>query len=82
MNNIEDYLEYKEGKVFWKKAKGSRGVKGQRFGSFDGRYWHGMFNGKMYREHQLVWYLCKGYFPACLDHADGNSLNNNIENLR
>ena len=82
LNNINEYLEYKDGGVYWKKTKGSRGIKGNRFGSFDGRYRHGMFEGKMLREHQLVWFLHHGVFPLMLDHIDGNSLNNHIDNLR
>jgi hypothetical protein len=83
IEDMREYFEYKDGKIFWKKDKGSRGKVGQRFGSFDGsRYWHGMFNGKMYREHQLVWALLYGVIPEYIDHVDGNGLNNCIENLR
>lgn len=81
-NDIGVYFEYRDGGVYWKKAKGSRGVVGERFGSFDGRYRHGMFNKRMLREHQLVWFLHHGEIPKMIDHIDGDPLNNRIENLR
>lgn len=79
---ICEYLEYKNGGVYWKKDKGSRGKAGMRFGSFDGRYRHGMFCGKMFREHQLVWFLHHGYIPEYIDHVNNNPLDNSIDNLR
>lgn len=82
MSKIEDYLYENMGRVYWKKAKGSRGVVGNRFGSYSGRYWHGMFDGKMYKEHQLVFYLNRGYIPKNIDHINGDCLDNRIENLR
>jgi hypothetical protein len=82
MTKIEDYLYESMGRVYWKKAKGSRGIVGNRFGSYDGKYWHGMFEGKMYREHQLVWYLNYGYIPKYIDHINNNPTDNRIENLR
>lgn len=36
------------------------------------------------RVHRIIWELLKGPIPAtkCIDHIDGNSLNNKISNLR
>lgn len=82
-SQIHEYLEYKDGGVFWKKSKGSRGVVGDRVGSPDGKgYRHTYFNGKKYREHQLVWILCNNEEPSTLDHINGNRSDNRIENLR
>lgn len=82
MTNLKEYFEYQDGKIFWKKAKGSRGIVGERFGSYGGRYWHGMFEGKMYKEHQIVFYLQYGFIPDNIDHINGDCLDNRIENLR
>lgn len=35
-----------------------------------------------YFEHELVWYMHKGYFAKQLDHIDRDPTNNTIENLR
>lgn len=37
---------------------------------------------KMYKAHRLVFLYHNGYLPDQIDHADGDKLNNRIENLR
>lgn len=41
-------------------------------------------DGKEYRAHRLIWEMLKGPIPEGLliDHIDGDTLNNRIENLR
>lgn len=41
-------------------------------------------DGKEYRAHRLIWEMHYGPIPAnmLIDHIDGNTLNNKIENLR
>jgi hypothetical protein len=39
--------------------------------------------GKVYYAHRLVWFYHYGVFPTyMLDHKDGDSLNNRLDNLR
>ena len=41
-------------------------------------------DGKEYRAHRLIWEMYKGPIPegTLIDHIDGDSLNNRLENLR
>ena len=38
--------------------------------------------GKTYLIHRIIFLMHYGYLPKCIDHIDGNPLNNKIENLR
>ena len=46
-------------------------------------YWRSHIDGKDYKNHHLVWFLCTGVWPAKqLDHINRNKEDNRIENLR
>lgn len=48
------------------------------------KYQNVFIEGKIVKEHRAIWILHNGTIPdgMCLDHKDGNSNNNRIENLR
>jgi hypothetical protein len=66
--------------------KGSLGAAG--YLSFNKRtskkYWRIKFNAKSLMVHRLIWILINGNIPdnCVIDHIDGDSTNNRIENLR
>lgn len=84
-----DYLrsnfEYKDGNLYRTTCKG-----GEKIGNIAG--WVTKCNGREYKKmnvnkksiyvHQAIFLIHHGYLPKYIDHIDGNSLNNKIDNLR
>ena len=80
---VRSLFEYKDGELIWKKQIGHRCCIGKSAGNDNGNgYKKVTINGKSYYLHRLIWWYFNGKPPAMLDHVDGNSENNRIENLR
>ena len=79
---LHDLFEYCEGHLYWKVSK--RGVKkNQPAGTINLHgYWQTQIDGKIYKNHRLIFLMFYGWLPDQIDHIDRNSLNNKIENLR
>ena len=82
LDEINEYLEYKDGNLYWKKLNSTRTKIGDQAGYMRKGYLNIGFNCKEYPLHHLVFFMFKGYLPKLIDHIDGNKLNNKIENLR
>ncbi len=91
MMNWGDYFTYDSelGVLLWKLPRPRRhigSVAGNKHAN--GRCWtvHVTIYGKQKRfyAHRVIWEMCHGNIPdgMCIDHIDGDGLNNRIDNLR
>lgn len=77
--------DQKEGRFYWlKKGRGMRSHKLGQAGSFDAHgYGQVYVDGKVYKEHRLVWLYVYGELPIKqIDHINHDRRDNRIKNLR
>ncbi len=89
---LREHFEYdaKTGKLTWKKpqfrskAKVGAEVGVTRVTQWGKRYRCFFIRGKIYQVHRVIWKMQRHEIPDGyeIDHIDGNSLNNRIDNLR
>lgn len=78
-------FEYKDGMLLWKeRPKFSRKPKGDmEAGTASGHGYKKLsYQQKKYYAHQVIFLMQHGYIPELVDHIDGNTDNNKIDNLR
>jgi hypothetical protein len=83
--DVKKIYRYEDGNLYRLHCSG-----GQKVNSVAG--WETVCNGKKYKKiniknktyylHQIIFLYHYGFIPKYIDHADGDSLNNKIENLR
>lgn len=82
-NRVLELFDYCDGSLFWKVKPAKQISVGSEAGCVNQ---HGYsvirIDGVLHKMHRIVFLMHYGYLPDYIDHADGNRLNNNIENLR
>lgn len=82
-NEIKDLFEYREGVLYWKIKPCNNVQIGDQAGNKNVRgYWVTGIQRKLYQNHRLIFMWHYGYLPQYIDHINGNTLDNRIENLR
>jgi hypothetical protein len=81
-----NHFEYKDGDLYWKLPFYKRNdLIGKKAGTCTDKKTNRFsvtIYAKHYKLHRLIFLMFHGYMPKEVDHIDGNSLNNKIENLR
>jgi hypothetical protein len=78
-------FEYRDGVLYWKvRPQNSRKSKDDNTAGTvtTGGYVKVTIAQKKYYAHQIVFLMQHGYIPGVIDHIDGNTSNNRIDNLR
>lgn len=80
-SKLKTLFEYSNGFLYWKISK--HGVKrGVPIKGGSRKYKQVMVDGKGYLQHRIIFALHHGYFPVIVDHINGDTYDNRIENLR
>ncbi len=82
-NLVRELFEYQNGALHWRVSPAKTVCSGDAAGFMQGNGYRGVvINRKIYPLHRVIFLHHHGYLPEIVDHADGNILNNTIENLR
>ena len=82
---VESLFYYADGMLLRKKLRNTRWKAGSRAGSLNKNGYRMVnINSVGYLEHRVIWTIVNGEIPegAQIDHIDGNTTNNKIENMR
>jgi hypothetical protein len=88
-DKVKELFEYRDGALFWQNrtvnslGRCNKYLNGKPAGTYDSHgYLQTKINGKLYRNHRLIFLMFYGYMPKILDHINGVREDNRIENLR
>lgn len=80
---MREFLEYRDGMLFWSKKSSAKVYIGDRAGQVAANGYRTLwFKGAKYLEHRVIWAMIHGDTPLFIDHKFGDKLDNRVENLR
>ena len=78
---LQSLFTYADGNLYWRERKGRR-LAGTLAGTASHHYHQICINYVLYRAHRLIWAYHYGPSEHMIDHANNNSFDNRVENLR
>lgn len=85
-DELNKIFEYRDGELYYKKKTHKNmadALMNKPVGYISPSGYKQVFVGRKFRGvHRYIFAMHYGYYPKCIDHIDGNKVNNKIENLR
>ena len=80
---LHQLFEYRDGAIYWKVMRSGMAKAGSQAGCVNGRGYLAVgINFKKYLVHRIIWAMHGNDPVAMLDHINGDTADNRIENLR
>lgn len=80
---VKSLFDYKDGNLHWKIARAKNKIKANSIAGSKNKIYNSIsIFGKTWSLHRVIWIFHFGHTNKEIDHVDGNTKNNNIENLR
>lgn len=82
LDYLNSILELKDGLLYNKITRNSRAVKGNLAGAISNKYRLISLHGKPYLVHRITYFMAHGNCPDFVDHINGDTFDNHVDNLR
>lgn len=81
---LREFFEYRDGRLYWRKSPSHQARVGNEAGNVTtGGYRETCLRRTRLKVHRVIFALAYGRWPiGDIDHVDGNTANNRVENLR